>query len=431
MLLKNFIFILLLTVIFSNQLYAKRIGGDVQMGGERAFWDSLFAGKTQEAIKLLDNGVNPNTMAPPPDYNMPAIIYATTQGYSNVVDKLVEKQVYLDAKGGSSDGPALYYAITQFGTGYSYLDGTKKPTYNPEKVKIALHLINAGAQIEDTYLHLASQGGYFEIVNALIKKGANRGALDIYGLRASAYARDEQTLKLLGKDNVTDVQDEAIKTRQKMDDKFDYSKLWPKDSQVLFIGEYHFSKFLRNTAVDLVEKLVKQGVVITHFGTEFICQDDQPQIDKWQKGEPVTITQVCGAPGKWETYQPINEKIKSNKIPIIALDINSDEMEKRNWAWIEKIRGIIKNNPNARILVYCGSMHSDYNGFPVAVSAALQEYKISTTVISLVGEDFYINHMTDAAIRLGVQNETFIAPVKIKNFAKITGADFFINVPKK
>ncbi|MCX6112020.1 MAG: ankyrin repeat domain-containing protein, partial [Proteobacteria bacterium] len=311
MLLKNFLFVFLLTVVSINQLDAKKIT-DNPIGNESAFWTFLFAGNTQEAIKLLDKGINPNTIAPTPNDNIPAIIYATTHGYSDVVDKLIEKGADLNITGGQSNAPALYYAITQFGTGYGYLDGTKSPIYDPEKIKIALKLIGIGAEVKDVYLHLAAQGGYFEIVDALIKKKAviDIFSRDNYGLKASAYARDERTLKLLGKDNITYMQDEIIKNRQKLDDKFDYSRLWPRNSKVLFIGEYHYDKFTKSTVINLIEKLIKQGITITYFGTEFLCQDDQSKIDKWQKGEAIIINEACGAPAKWEEYLPINEKIK-------------------------------------------------------------------------------------------------------------------------
>ncbi|MEI6079549.1 MAG: hypothetical protein WCQ53_02795 [bacterium] len=168
----------------------------------------------------------------------------------------------------------------------------------------------------------------------------------------------------------------------------DYSKIWPKDSQVLFIGEKHSDfETVNNEIINMLPKFKEQG--LTHFATEFQLSGMQSLIDQYQLGLISLDALLESATKKQKGQNAIGDKdlsiIKESTrlgIKVLALDISTgggasnqskkvgdvsetsaEGMRQRNDNWTKLLEGTINASPKARILVYCGMGHSNYRTF--------------------------------------------------------------------
>jgi len=103
-------------------------------------------------------------------------------------------------------------------------------------------------------------------------------------------------------------------------------------------------------------------------------------------------------------------------------------MTERNKIWVNNLELIIKKNPKAKILVYCGAGHAWYNNIIPSVSKILKDKGIKVKVISTLAPAFWEHDANGCtAQRLGILKERFIAQVP-EDKSDLIGADFFINM---
>ncbi|WP_353281388.1 ankyrin repeat domain-containing protein [Wolbachia endosymbiont (group B) of Horisme vitalbata] len=113
--------------------------------------------------------------------NSTALHYAAFYGRKEIVEFLISKEADVNAKD-SLNSTALHYAAL----------------YDHTKITKALFRIEADFDVDEPlFLHNAAKNGQVDIVNALIKAGADVNAVDKYGKTPLDYAKNQDVVKAL------------------------------------------------------------------------------------------------------------------------------------------------------------------------------------------------------------------------------------------
>lgn len=155
--------------------------------------------------------------------------------------------------------------------------------------------------------------------------------------------------------------------------------LWPEGARVLFVGEKHLIREFPNEVVKLIESLP-----VTHYATEFLGQADQPLIDAYEAGTKSEVEFKAGVARK-DTLPPA-VAAKTKGVKIVGLEkfpefadkaqaMTMDITAERNKNWLVPLLDILENFPEAKMIVYCGSDHSNY-GMPSKPISELVAEKI-------------------------------------------------------
>ncbi len=160
------------------------------------------------------------------------------------------------------------------------------------------------------------------------------------------------------------------------------SFLWPEGARVLFLGEKHGVREFPGEAAKLVESLP-----VTHYATEFLAQADQPLIDAYEAGTKSEEDFKAGVARDDSLPPAFAAKRKGAKIvglekfpelPDKTQAMTIDITAERNKNWLVPIMDILDNFPDAKLLVYCGSDHSNYG---------IKSKPISELVAEKIGAD--------------------------------------------
>jgi hypothetical protein len=330
-------------------------------------------------------------------------------------------------------------------------------------------LINSGASVDlknglgQTPLHYAVMYEHYNIAKMLLNKDADKNIKDNFDSRPVMYrVSDRNFLQLLGKDEDVIALENAYKNSVNIKKDFDYSAIWPPDTNVLFIGESHIPDNLK-VAETLIRGLIKSGVKLTHYATEFITVREQPVIDMYQE-YPIPIEKLKEQQKKHfntnpltnRTFGPITEFAKENNLKIVGLDPTmtwedpgqSLNVGYRNAEWVKILSKILDKNPDAKILVYCGAGHSDYdvyrksynryNEYNPPVSLLLLDVmknkgrNIRLRVLSIETLHRFYPQYFPASLsidRYKNSKEPFLVSIP-QNRGLAVGADFFLYYPK-
>lgn len=168
---------------------------------------------------------------------------------------------------------------------------------------------------------------------------------------------------------------------------------WPNEKvRVFLIGENHGAKEVPSEVAKIIEKLP-----ITHFATEFLSQSEQGLINDYQK--KIISDNDFESRIDRKNIMPAYKAANKKGVSIIGLEkfpsrTGSPEdqakvfiTEERNKNWMIPLRNILKNDKNAKILIYCGSAHSDYFNTKKSLSIMIAEEfgKETVYVISITG----------------------------------------------
>jgi hypothetical protein len=152
---------------------------------------------------------------------------------------------------------------------------------------------------------------------------------------------------------------------------------WPPGARVVILGERHGVKEFPYEVGRLLRSL---GA--THLATEFLLQSEQELIDAYESGRlpEREFLKKNSHPRKWPAFAAAR-KIGAR---LLGLDLDArragpgedggrDSVEERNRAWLAALEKVLDAEPRARVVVYCGSAHSDYGTASKPVSELLAE----------------------------------------------------------
>ncbi|MBK23312.1 MAG: hypothetical protein CME70_04840 [Halobacteriovorax sp.] len=144
-----------------------------------------------------------------------------------------------------------------------------------------------------------------------------------------------------------------------------------KSSQLIFLGDFHTfdqqSKNLERLLRTLMEK--KEKLLL---GVEFVNQNKQDAIDQFSNQtitameflEMVNYSESWRFP--WHVYKPFFEMARKGEVEIFALN-TVGSLEERDANAALKIRQILEDNPDAKLLVFFGELHITPNKLPQRV----------------------------------------------------------------
>ena len=212
-------------------------------------------------------------------------------------------------------------------------------------------------------------------------------------------------------------------------------------ADILAVGEGH-GPYEFSVEVNMMMKQLAQREAnpLTHFASEFFKHTLQDTIDAYEKGE-ISIDEVdCGHFGDEPCERESNLMIANRyKVKTIALDVPTREeylqtgwatteegFEHRNTVWADKIKDIFNSNKNARVLLYCGSRHSEYDtGAEPSTTKLLSERGLKVKVLRFI----YREHAWPDYIKsrgLGNNKVIIVIPEKYRNLAN---ADILYYLP--
>ncbi len=183
----------------------------------------------------------------------------------------------------------------------------------------------------------------------------------------------------------------------------DYSTLFSID-KVLFFGEVHSNRSPKDEVAGRMKLLRNAGV--THLAMEMLLERMQPAIDRYyevgnNKEELLAHFRKkwdCG-PGIPEKYLELIDAAKSCGIKIVGLDIDFSENDTRpkteqiadqNTNWANVIFNTLQENPDTKVLVYCGSGHVGYSQTVSKANLELARKGIISTIIRSIGGSCFV-----------------------------------------
>jgi len=229
----------------------------------------------------------------------------------------------------------------------------------------------------------------------------------------------------------------------------DWSRVWDKKTRILFVAENHDVIEDRLATADAMRS---SGT--THLAMEFLYQDDQPKIDAYleNKESRSTIRGLLKEVALWsgaevaESYMNLIDAAKENRIAVIGIDIRkrtSTDSDKdvvpRNKAWAPVLERVLSKNPDGRIVVLVGAMHTGYVDqshyhYPTA-NQAVEEKGVPSIVVRLAGGQKDLAALDTAttrrasvdlaARRLGIENTSFLIRTTKKE-----DSDFVYHAPQ-
>lgn len=216
-------------------------------------------------------------------------------------------------------------------------------------------------------------------------------------------------------------------------------KLWDPNVQVYFFGEWHEVSPAKDESIRQLINFKKHGK-ITHLAFEMLEASAQPELDR-----PVSQRRILNEqfydwdfiPGK---YMELAEAAIQNKIKIVGLDtpLHLGQMEEQNIFWANVIQNILKKEPKAKIMVYCGVNHAGV--FPPGKTAdrILNEMGVRTKVVHLAGglkmeisdrSNNISQRVAQAAEKMGLE-KTFFG-LDVSDTKNEFGVDYVVHVPEE
>ncbi len=144
-----------------------------------------------------------------------------------------------------------------------------------------------------------------------------------------------------------------------------------KSSQVIFLGDFHTfdqqSKNLERLLRTLMEK--KEKLLL---GVEFVNQNKQNAIDQFSNQtitameflEMVNYSESWRFP--WHVYKPFFEMARKGEVEIFALN-TTGSLEERDANAALKVKEILKEHPDGKLLIFFGELHITPNKLPQRV----------------------------------------------------------------
>ena len=173
---------------------------------------------------------------------------------------------------------------------------------------------------------------------------------------------------------------------------FDYTSLFG-NAQVVLLGEIHNQDVISREINVILKQLAANG--FSYLATEFLLQTAQQNFDKIENKniDLVELSKKTDPRFEPDFTTILTLKIADDlKLKVVGLEIDKildrggidwakteEGLKTRNQAWFKKIQEILAQNPQARIVVHCGSLHSQY--IANSLSTLLKQSGIKTHVV--------------------------------------------------
>ncbi len=220
---------------------------------------------------------------------------------------------------------------------------------------------------------------------------------------------------------------------------------WPGEKTRYFmVGERHGIAEFPDAIIKLIESMP-----ITHLATEFLGQREQDLIDRYQSDaitEEEFRTQCSHS-----DLVPVFAAAKRKGVKIVGLEkgpnykdydeaVKGHLTEERNYLWMPALLGIVEKNPDAKVLVYCGALHSNYGlkSRPISELAADKLGADAVFVAQLTGGTDRFKggpanwdiptYMVEAAGRAGDDLAIYAAPGDSAPLKAALAADLILHV---
>lgn len=211
---------------------------------------------------------------------------------------------------------------------------------------------------------------------------------------------------------------------------FDYSALLDKDTDVLLVGEEHHNRDVATAVNLMIKNLKEKGINLKYVCSEFLLSSEQPYLDAYYKGEMsyVDLKKKCTLGGR--VY--IAEVAKRYKVRPIGLDLpkaqedsnwamSAEGITERNKAWTDIIVSLKQKDPNAKIIVYGGSLHTaTFSQYYPTVAQMLKKHNIKTKTVEFV---YYKDPLWKPLSINSNSNLLFTIPAELKKYIQ---ADYVV-----
>lgn len=236
---------------------------------------------------------------------------------------------------------------------------------------------------------------------------------------------------------------EFVKTHR---EPVDYAAIW-EDAPALFVGERHNSIADKDEVILNLPDWQRQG--LTHIAMEMFSEEHQPTLDAYFEGSTdrqavlELLKEWDKGEGVIEKYMEMVDAIKSSGLRLLAVDLytlsdkyfSTEFFRQRNENWARIIKQAIDENPQARVLVYDGQSHSNYNMVHDSANEILAAKGIKSKVIAFTGAE-KLNHepynlqdkVTRSAEQIGIAQEKF--GLRLDSAAPTRPADCVIHLPQ-
>ncbi len=226
----------------------------------------------------------------------------------------------------------------------------------------------------------------------------------------------------------------------------DYSQIWG-DAQALFIGEIHDVLAHKDEVIRNLPDFQRQG--LTHVAMEMFREEHQPTLDAYFAGTAdrnAVLELLEGwdkGPGVKEKYMEMVDAVKTAGLGLLAVDLytagsnffSTNFLRNRNYNWARIIKQTIDRTPNARVLVYDGKHHSNYNILQDSANETLANMGVSSVVIALTGGEKQTKkpwdleeNVTLASEQIGVGQDRFA--LRLDRNIPTRPADYLVHLPQ-
>ncbi|NCF55302.1 MAG: hypothetical protein GWP41_03440 [Planctomycetia bacterium] len=173
------------------------------------------------------------------------------------------------------------------------------------------------------------------------------------------------------------------------------------ESRIIFIGDYHTLRESQKTPLRLANRLLTKNKELV-FCTEAFHIDDQPHLQRWLEDEiddnallkETDWKSKWGFP--WRNFGMQLQYFKDRSIPIVALNshekIVGDSFAARDRIAAMRLVEILKEHPNAILIVSFGDLHMAPDHLPSEVSnvlASLGHQAVQQTILFQNVDEIY------------------------------------------
>lgn len=215
-------------------------------------------------------------------------------------------------------------------------------------------------------------------------------------------------------------------------------------NRVLFLGETHENYPIRDHIATHAQDLRDSG--ITHYAIEALSSGADT-FAKLARDPETDLSAVDVGPnpyeGARESYIGTIRAMARTGILVIPIDIQHEDPEVREQHLTDRVEAILRNNPNAKVAVLIGTMHTNrvvgtsdvpHGSLPHLGYRISQQF--STVNVQFIGGTEKYNTLTKSSRSLGLVKEEFMLDMRpyreTKNAPFSDGpADYVIHLPYK
>lgn len=226
----------------------------------------------------------------------------------------------------------------------------------------------------------------------------------------------------------------------------DFKKLVTAERPVLFLGEDHTDAASQEYLIGQAQALRESGV--THLALEGFTEAHQDALDRYFQGdnEARKVLEARASridemhPGTGDRTLRLIDAMREQGVRPAALEseetlAGADErnlqLEPRNVAWAESLARIRRDDPEARIVVISGSLHSNHQDDASANNQLRRNHGIDSTTVHFVGgsptsRSQPYRTISRAGLEEGVGGESFLVLSDRYRF----NTDAYLHVPR-